>query len=507
MDDQLAPADSNATAPISAPLPRRQNERRGKGGVDRRTNIETDGIKEDQGLISGDKNSSNHQASSGDVLAATAAVDAPTAPRTKRNTKATLLTTSSGEASPLPPPFSPLKTPANRAGLTNSQADASNAGDKPPPLSATVVAERMRAANAAAAATQAPVSEKGTSSKGKTTDAGSGALGSSTAIQGGQNRQKGEGRGDRSDKVESNVKPVEAANVTSTSIQGSNEREMKSRAAPTAPFIAPPAAPKQNDGRSRRGAGSSASASSSTASASIPSQSIASSASGAPVDATRGGRQNTRARQTAASEAVSGGSGSGQALSLPSVGMSGLVPSQVRGNVAASSNPPSFLPVESSGQYVASGPSRQSDNTFADYVSIEPKIYKEANSGVFKNYFEELTEKHNLSSIKVGQTPGGLPRIENRGSDSNKVRSARVLIESLTQHHAGLMSLAEHKKKLKHELEAYDREISQGLRCEFVVPVSVLGIIIGKQGANLREYCFFVYLFTSQIREIKDNLA
>jgi hypothetical protein len=76
MEEKL-PIDSNATAEISAPLPRRQNERRGKGGIDRRTNIETDGIKEDQGLISGDKNSSNHQASSGDVIAATATAEAP----------------------------------------------------------------------------------------------------------------------------------------------------------------------------------------------------------------------------------------------------------------------------------------------------------------------------------------------------------------------------------------------------------------------------------------------
>ena len=474
------PAASAPTA-STEPLPPRNNRRvRGVGKGDQRT---TTGASAEN---SGDKEQAPLPPSSTEAEAAKAP-SLPPPSKQRRNAKAAAPSTSGTEPPPLPPPFSPLKTPSSRGGGGRGNAGASAEGEKAP-LSATAVAEKIRAEAEANKA----LASSGANSKSEATS-------SSVAASGDQARQRGAARGGRGDKADFGVKNVEES--IGGSGRGRSEREKKPVSDPS------PAAQSSSQGRDRRQPPASSGASvppippiptahsatalkASSAAVSMP----ASASTNAPLDATRNGRQGGGARskpQAAGAVASNSNSGSSHLSSLPSASSGSLVPSQVRGSAAASNPPPPrFLPVEASGQFVASGPSRQSDNTFADYVPIEQKISQVANSKEFQAYFEEQCKKNNLQSIKVSKTSGGLPRIEIKGSDSSAVRRARVLIETYIQHKATLMTLKQKEEGLEQELQEYNKEIDQGLRCEFEVPASVLGIIIGKQGANVRKYIF-----------------
>ena len=492
----------------SEALPRRNNVRRGRGGGgggggDQRTTTEA---------IGGNKDEEDHVAPPS-LPASTTSTEAPLAssvapPRKQgRNAKASAPSTSINETPPLPPPFSPLKTPSSRVG-GRGNASASAEGDKAP-LSAAAVAERMRAENTASQARASSGDKVSASTTGLPSAAEAGA--SISAASGGQSRQRGAGRGGRADKADSGTKPAEEALAASG--HGNSEREKRgSRPSAASVDVSTPSGQSSSSAQARRGPASGAQAppvpsiptAHSAAQAlkaslsAVPSS--ASTSSNAPLDATRGARQGgmARSRPQAAGTSTAfttGGGVSGNPSSLSAANTGGsLVPSQVRGSAAASNPPPRFLPAETTGQFIASGPSRQSDNTFADYVPIEQKMSQVTHSKPYKEYFEEQRVKNNLQSITVSQTSGGLPRIEIRGSDSSAVRRARVLIETFIQHKASLMTLKQKEEGLEQELKEYSREISQGLRCEFEVPGSVLGIIIGKQGANVREYIFFLFL-------------
>lgn len=492
-------AEADSSAPSEA-LPRRNNIRRGRGGGggDQRTTTEA---------IGGNKDEKDHAAPPS-LPASTTSAEAPLAssvapPRKQgRNAKASAPSTSINETPPLPPPFSPLKTPSTRAG-GHGNAGATAEGDKAP-LSAAAVAERMRAENAASQVRASSGDKVSTSATGLPAAAEAGA---SSAASGVQSRQRGAGRGGRADKADSGIKPVEEA--VAASGHGNSEREKRgSRPSAASVDVSTPSGQSSSSAQARRGPASGAPAppvpsiptAHSAAQALKASLSAvptsASTTSNAPLDATRGARQGGTARSrpqaagTSAALTTVGGI-SGNPSSLSSANTGSLVPSQVRGSAAASNPPPRFLPAETTGQFIASGPSRQSDNTFADYVPIEQKMSQVTHSKSFKEYFEKHLGKNNPPSITVSHTSGGLPRIEIRGSDSSAVRRARVLIDTFIQHEASLMTLKQKEEGLERELKEYNREVSQGLRCEFEVPGSVLGIIIGKQGANVREYIFF----------------
>jgi len=121
-------------------------------------------------------------------------------------------------------------------------------------------------------------------------------------------------------------------------------------------------------------------------------------------------------------------------------------------------------------------------------VAVEPRLAAWAQQGAA--YFNELRAKCGCSSVAFvaaarGSGAGG--RVEMRSDEAACVRRAAVLLQSRLEHQAGLAALEAGRERLAHDLQGYEQELASGLRCEFEVPNEVLGLIIGKAGANVRE--------------------
>jgi hypothetical protein len=113
-------------------------------------------------------------------------------------------------------------------------------------------------------------------------------------------------------------------------------------------------------------------------------------------------------------------------------------------------------------------------------------------------YFEELRAKCNCSSVQYVANAGGGGgrnananaggRVEVRSDENPCVRRAVVQLQARLEHQANLAAMEQKREHLAHDLHGYERELASGLRCEFEVPNEVLGLIIGKAGANVREW-------------------
>ena len=109
-------------------------------------------------------------------------------------------------------------------------------------------------------------------------------------------------------------------------------------------------------------------------------------------------------------------------------------------------------------------------------------------------YFEELRAKCNCSSVQYVANAGGGRnanaggRVEVRSDENPCVRRAVVLLQARLEHQASLAAMEQKREHLAHDLHGYEQELASGLRCEFEVPNEVLGLIIGKAGANVREW-------------------
>jgi len=139
---------------------------------------------------------------------------------------------------------------------------------------------------------------------------------------------------------------------------------------------------------------------------------------------------------------------------------------------------------------VASGPSRLANNEFFESVPVDPRVASWLLSREAEKSLEAHREKYGCSSVSVKRANAGRGTpvaVEVFGPDASSVRRAKILIEAELVAQARLSSIKEKEKELEEEFAQYDADIKAGLRCEFEVPIEVLGLIIGKGGANIRE--------------------
>jgi hypothetical protein len=72
-------------------------------------------------------------------------------------------------------------------------------------------------------------------------------------------------------------------------------------------------------------------------------------------------------------------------------------------------------------------------------------------------------------------------------SHENNVEAAKNLLQLHLRHQVELKHASTRKNALETSLEARKKELELGLRVEFAVPLEVLGMIIGKGGANIKR--------------------
>jgi hypothetical protein len=126
-------------------------------------------------------------------------------------------------------------------------------------------------------------------------------------------------------------------------------------------------------------------------------------------------------------------------------------------------------------------------------VPVAPRVASWLLSREAEKSLEAHREKYGCSSVSVKRASAGRGApvaVEVFGPDASSVRRAKILIEAELVAQARLSTIKEKEKELEEEFAQYDADIKAGLRCEFEVPIEVLGLIIGKGGANIREYTY-----------------
>ena len=71
------------------------------------------------------------------------------------------------------------------------------------------------------------------------------------------------------------------------------------------------------------------------------------------------------------------------------------------------------------------------------------------------------------------------------GSTFVHVRTAAALVGLHIKNQTDLIDMRERADQAENELRAAEEEVALGLRCEFAIDPEVMGLAIGKNGANI----------------------
>ncbi len=134
-----------------------------------------------------------------------------------------------------------------------------------------------------------------------------------------------------------------------------------------------------------------------------------------------------------------------------------------------------------------SAPSRTSDGTFVDRVSIPTDLESWADSEAGEACAEQVRAGADCLEVKYTRARAGLALFEVRGVSKDDVRRGVALLDMHLSNNAMLVSLTKEKTRMRSNLQEVERELNSGLRVEMEVAPDVLGLIIGKAGGHIRK--------------------
>ena len=132
------------------------------------------------------------------------------------------------------------------------------------------------------------------------------------------------------------------------------------------------------------------------------------------------------------------------------------------------------------------GPRKTADGQWADTVDVPPELYKWALTEAGAGVAAQVQSSSCVSELRFARH-GSHIVAEIRARDRDAVRKAALVLRVHLENNRGLSKIHRDKERLLHEEELLEEEFNNGMRVEFNVPKEVLGLVIGKQGANIGE--------------------
>lgn len=138
----------------------------------------------------------------------------------------------------------------------------------------------------------------------------------------------------------------------------------------------------------------------------------------------------------------------------------------------------------------APGPHRNaSDNTWSESVSIPIDLLDWAASTSNREAIEALltSKVSGLLGVEYTRIRQSEARFDLLGGSMTDVRVAAGILQLRLSHQEELQKVTRRAELASADLRAAEEELSSGMRVEFSVPYELLGLVIGKQGANLKK--------------------
>ena len=136
------------------------------------------------------------------------------------------------------------------------------------------------------------------------------------------------------------------------------------------------------------------------------------------------------------------------------------------------------------------GPHRNAtDGTWSEFVPIPIDLADWAAVPAHREATEALLRQKvpGLTLVGYSRTRPSEARFELRAVEQQDVRIAAGILQLRLSHQEELQKLARRKELAAADIRALEDEVERGLRVEFTVPNELLGLVIGKGGANMKR--------------------
>lgn len=128
---------------------------------------------------------------------------------------------------------------------------------------------------------------------------------------------------------------------------------------------------------------------------------------------------------------------------------------------------------------------RSADGTFSDSIPVPSEMAEWAEGAEGTAFAQQTAVRTGVLSVKYQRLSASSGVFEVRGNDRESIRGAMAVVELHLDHEQLLLSYKQRAARYDSDLAAAQEELRAGLRTEFAVPQEVLGLVIGKQGANI----------------------
>lgn len=123
------------------------------------------------------------------------------------------------------------------------------------------------------------------------------------------------------------------------------------------------------------------------------------------------------------------------------------------------------------------------------FASIPDALFSwcSANNADCAEMLQDIINQTGIEAIHFRKERYGRASYEIVAETTDEAKKANLLVEAHLKHQIDLHRLAQRNEELESFLEATQQEMDQGLRVEFPIPESMLGIAIGSGGANIKS--------------------
>ena len=139
------------------------------------------------------------------------------------------------------------------------------------------------------------------------------------------------------------------------------------------------------------------------------------------------------------------------------------------------------------GGYGAHARAVGADGLYTDSQEVPPSLLEWARGPEGEALGATVAAKTGVESLRFLSPRASTGYFEIRGASSDLVRAAAELLDLHLKHQVQLQAIAVRASALETDLGAAQEELRRGLRVEFPIHAEVVGMTIGKKGANVER--------------------